>query len=260
MISEILQAHKSTLHSNQSGFALVMVLVFMVSMTFFGILALNNSQVEITTSANEKFQTTAFYFADSKSEMNISLLEQNIEFKGFTAFEATNEVYDVWVNPQSLTLYMEDLATKMGNHNIAGRTIPPFGSLVVIAANSADDDGDGQIDEEDELYLNGLLSYRNDPPLVTNTTTQFAFRDAYSPKNLTTFAPTPPGLQTTSSLIYENTTYLKAGGDLETNMGYHQRGVNRGAGAEIAYNMRAHADKETAAQAQIYTQWLHVIK
>jgi len=266
--------YRSILTSNQSGFVLVMVLVFMVSMTLFGIMALNNSRMEITNSANEKFQSNAFYQSDAGAETNIALLEQNIDYKGFDPNELANDVGDVWIHPASASFYMELLTEKMPLHQASrnaaianGLSLDPL-LLTPLSIDGTDDDKDTINDDDDELGMPGLTAFRVDQNLVTPgataagtlTNVQGAFRDAYSPKNQTPFNSATPGLQTTSMLIYEDLTYLATGGDLESNMGYHIRGVNKGGGAEIAYTFRSHSEHLAQSRSQIATQWIHVIK
>ncbi len=68
---------------DESGAALIMAILMLVLLTIIGISALNNTDLELAISGNDKAHKMTYYAADSGNELSKELIERAIENRGW---------------------------------------------------------------------------------------------------------------------------------------------------------------------------------
>jgi hypothetical protein len=69
--------------NDQSGAALVAVMMLMLGLTALGIMAMHTGSMELDGASNYKFHQIAFFAADGACDMTTELIGKNIETRGF---------------------------------------------------------------------------------------------------------------------------------------------------------------------------------
>ena len=81
----------SVLH-NERGSALVIALLMLVVLTLIGISATTTTTFELQIATNDRLARTAFYVADSSTELGGEMIEQNIEERDWTEGDDTDPI------------------------------------------------------------------------------------------------------------------------------------------------------------------------
>ena len=81
----------SILH-NERGSALVIALLMLVVLTLIGISATTTTTFELQIASNDKLARTAFYVADSSTELGGEAIEQNIEERDWDKVDGSGDI------------------------------------------------------------------------------------------------------------------------------------------------------------------------
>jgi hypothetical protein len=93
--------------NDESGAALIMAILMLVLLTIIGISALNNTDLELAISGNDKAHKMTYYAADAGNELSKELIERAVENRGwkdvagttYTTGDVTIQNKDFWLNP-----------------------------------------------------------------------------------------------------------------------------------------------------------------
>jgi len=98
---------------NEKGNVLLSVLLILMLVTVFGIIAINNTDLETQIAANDRIHKETFYQADAGTQLAIRLVEESLGTQGgFT--QITNNV----LNNSNATIFISD-STLSENENTA---------------------------------------------------------------------------------------------------------------------------------------------
>ena len=211
---------------NNQGSALVVALLMLVVLTLIGISATTTTTSELQISGNDKLYKTAFYAADTATEMTGELLEQNIEDRD-------------WVNPQT-----------EGSVAVWRLTKESGGNTVEFA------DGNLFLNREGDK-IPGYIT--QDVPVIPSNSNY----DAIFPKSVVDDSGDPWILDTsaphTNIKVVGNTT-LSTGSAVQLIAGYEGKGKGAaGGGAWITYDIRAERRNVRNTAVTVRLGWRHVL-
>lgn len=137
-------------HRNEDGYVLVSGLVVLVMLTVIGITGTTTTSVELQIAANDKFGKMAFQLADGAAEVATELLEQNIEYRGFSSSSVGNtgaaSIYYADGTDNSLDFYANE------EESTASANVPTGGNYDIKVTSS------GVGDAYTRVYGNAQLS------------------------------------------------------------------------------------------------------
>ena len=205
---------------NDRGSALVIALLMLVVLTLIGISATTTTTFELQIATNDRLARTAFYVADSSTELGGELIEQNIEERDWDKVDGSGDLDN-------------DSGTDIDGSN------PYYRGNVRI--------------ESPNPYLNRapLDPIPADPTNSADPTT--ANRDFVHTKNA------PDSDPHTNIRVRGNST-LSTGSAVQLIAGYEGKGKGASSGgAWITYDVRAYHQNVRNTQVRILLGWRHVL-